>query len=133
MKLKTQLESIMSDEANVETVMNVAAGVIVKFEQDRPYVLLIQRAADDHWPLHWEFPRGKCDKPVGEDLIHCLKREVKEDILQAKDNYLFSLAFTPILTLFTFLFYEYGGFLFYLSAFTTLFYGTLAIYNFIKL
>jgi len=74
------LESILSDESKVEKIVNVAAGVIVKVGNDRRrHVLLIQRAADDHWPLHWEFPRGKCDKPIGEDLIHCLKREVKEE------------------------------------------------------
>lgn len=75
-----QLESIISDEKDVETVVNAAAGVIVRIgDNNRPNVLLIQRASDDHWPLHWEFPRGKCDKPPGEDLIHCLKREVKEE------------------------------------------------------
>jgi mutator protein MutT len=74
------LESILSDESKVEKIVNVAAGVIVRIgDNRRRNVLLIQRAADDHWPLHWEFPRGKCDKPIGEDLIHCLKREVKEE------------------------------------------------------
>ena len=78
--LSKQLEAVMSDEAKVKKTMNVAAGVIIRIgDNDRRNVLLIQRAADDHWPLHWEFPRGKCDKPIGEDLIHCLKREVKEE------------------------------------------------------
>jgi len=75
-----QLESIMSDESKVETTINAAAAVIIRVgDNNRENVLLIQRAADDHWPLHWEFPRGKCDKPIGENLIHCLKREVKEE------------------------------------------------------
>jgi 8-oxo-dGTP diphosphatase len=79
-KLRNQLESIMSDEVKVKKTMNAAAGVIIRIgDNNRRNVLLIQRSADDHWPLHWEFPRGKCDKPVGEDLIHCLKREVKEE------------------------------------------------------
>ncbi|MHA1873476.1 MAG: NUDIX hydrolase [Candidatus Heimdallarchaeaceae archaeon] len=79
-ELHKQLESIMSDEVKVKKTMNAAAGVIIRIgDNNRRNVLLIQRAADDHWPLHWEFPRGKCDKPVGEDLIHCLKREVKEE------------------------------------------------------
>jgi len=62
-----------------EVFMKAAAGVIFKEKDDRRFILLIQRAADDHWPLHYEFPRGKCDKPVGEDTIKCLKREVKEE------------------------------------------------------
>ncbi len=57
---KTLIESIMSDEAKVETVMNVAAGIIMRIdENDTKQILLIQRAPDDHWPHHWEFPRGK--------------------------------------------------------------------------
>lgn len=75
-----QLESIIADEQNVEKTVNAAAGVIMRIgDNNRTEVLLIQRASDDHWPLHWEFPRGKCDKPIGEDLIHCMKREVKEE------------------------------------------------------
>jgi 8-oxo-dGTP pyrophosphatase MutT (NUDIX family) len=80
MTLFKQLESIMADEQNIKKVVNAAAGVIVRIgDNNRRNVLLIQRSASDHWPLHWEFPRGKCDKPPGEDLIHCLKREVKEE------------------------------------------------------
>jgi len=79
-KLIQQLESIMADEQNVETTINAAAGVIARIgDNNRRNILLIKRAADDHWPLHWEFPRGKCDKPPGENLIHCLKREIKEE------------------------------------------------------
>ncbi len=79
-QIHKQIESVMSDEAKVEKTVNASAGVILRIgDNDRPEVLLIQRASDDHWPLHWEFPRGKCDKPIGEDLIHCLKREVKEE------------------------------------------------------
>lgn len=82
MNLKNYLETItISDEDKIKTHMNVAAGVIVKKgENDEDLVLLIQRDSDDHWPLHWEFPRGKCDKPVGENLVHCCKREIKEEV-----------------------------------------------------
>ena len=77
---KKQLEAVLADEKEVEKEINAAAGVIARVvDDDRVEILLIQRASDDHWPLHWEFPRGKCDKPIGEDLIHCLKREVKEE------------------------------------------------------
>lgn len=62
-----------------EIFMKAAAGIIYKEEDDRRFILLIQRSADDHWPLHYEFPRGKCDKPIGEDIINCLKREIKEE------------------------------------------------------
>ncbi len=39
--------------------------------------LVIQRAKDDHFPMHWEFPRGACDK--GETMANCMMREVKEE------------------------------------------------------
>ena len=82
MKLyKEQLiESVIGDEDDVEVVMNVSAGVIVrKDENNTSQVLLIQRAEDDHFPLYYEFPRGKCDKPIGESLLSCAKREIKEE------------------------------------------------------
>jgi len=69
---------MISDKPKV--FMKAAAGIVMKEgENGETMILLIQRSADDHWPLHWEFPRGKCDKPVGEDIIKCLKREVKEE------------------------------------------------------
>ena len=82
MKLYKQvlIDSIVGDDQKVETVMNVAAAVIYKVdENDTRQVLLIQRATDDHWPNHWEFPRGKCDKGKNESVISCCKREVKEE------------------------------------------------------
>ncbi len=80
MNLIKQLESIISDEQKVERVVQAAGGVIMRVgDGDRTEVLLIQRAADDHWPLHWEFPRGKCDKTPKEKIVHCLKREIKEE------------------------------------------------------
>jgi len=63
----------------------VSAGVIIRKKEDLDEieVLLIQRAADDNWPLRYEVPRGKCDKEGYksniEILIKCLKREVKEE------------------------------------------------------
>ena len=79
-KLKLYLESMIADDEKVEEVMNVAAGVIVKEDENgNPMVLLIQRAADDHWPLHFEFPRGKCDNGKNENVHKCLYREVKEE------------------------------------------------------
>ena len=79
-KLKLHLELMISDEDKVEEVVNVAAGIIVK-EDDigTKTVLLIQRAADDHWPLHFEFPRGKCDKGKNEPVHNCAIREIKEE------------------------------------------------------
>ncbi len=78
---KQYLEAIMmNDDNKVKIIIPVAAGLIVKEgENGEKLLLLIQRAADDHWPNFWEAPRGKCDKPKGENLIHCLKREVKEE------------------------------------------------------
>ena len=70
----------MLDTSKVKVKMNVAAAVIVKEgENGEQLMLLIQRASDDHWPLHFEFPRGKCDRTPNEDLIKCCKREVKEE------------------------------------------------------
>jgi 8-oxo-dGTP pyrophosphatase MutT (NUDIX family) len=59
----------------------IAAGaVILKTDKDNnQYMLVIQRSEKDHWPLFFEFPRGGCDKPVGEHIEHCIKREVKEE------------------------------------------------------
>lgn len=72
-------ESIMSDEANIKIRMNAAAGVIVREDEHGvKQVLLIQRATNDHWPNHWEFPRGKCDHG-NEDIRVCVKREIKEE------------------------------------------------------
>jgi 8-oxo-dGTP pyrophosphatase MutT (NUDIX family) len=72
-------ESIMSDEANIKIRMNAAAGVIVRDNEDGvKQVLLIQRATNDHWPNHWECPRGKCDHG-NEDIRVCAKREIKEE------------------------------------------------------
>jgi len=79
-QLKLHLEAMIGDEDKVEEVMNVAAGIIVKEDEyGNPMVLLIQRAADDHWPLHFEFPRGKCDNGKNENVHKCLYREVKEE------------------------------------------------------
>lgn len=73
------LEQIYNTD-KVEKKVNVAGGIIFK-EQDgeKPALLLIQRAKDDHWPNFMEFPRGKCDNGPNEALIACLKREIKEE------------------------------------------------------
>lgn len=83
-KVDIYLES-MFDERNVVEEKRVSGGVIVKRNEDMDLVvLLIQRSKDDHWPLHWEFPRGGCDggegkNDLGESLHQCLVREVKEE------------------------------------------------------
>jgi len=60
--------------------VNVTGAIIMKMgEEGKPMVLLIQRAPDDHWPLYWEIPRGKCDKGDNDNLANCLKREIKEE------------------------------------------------------
>jgi mutator protein MutT len=46
-------------------------------QRDHLKFLVAQRAKDDHFPLHWEFPRGSCDK--GETMANCMMREVKEE------------------------------------------------------
>lgn len=62
-----------------DIVIPVACAVIMRIEDGQQQILVIQRSKDDRWPLHWELPRGKCDKPPGEKIEHCLKREVKEE------------------------------------------------------
>jgi len=70
----------ISDEKKIKTYVNVAGGVIMRNgENDEQQILLIRRAPDDHWPLHYEFPRGKCDNGPSEKLIDCMKREIKEE------------------------------------------------------
>jgi len=70
----------IDDKKNVKTYMIAAAGVIMKEgDNGEKMILLIQRAKKDRWPLHYEFPRGKCDKSPNEKILDCLKREVKEE------------------------------------------------------
>lgn len=74
------IKKLVNDKIKKRVRMNAAAGLIVKEgNSGEKLLLLIQRAAKDHWPHHWEFPRGKCDQGPQEDLISCLKREVKEE------------------------------------------------------
>jgi mutator protein MutT len=80
MKYKEILTETIADTQNVKKHMNAAAGVIVRMdENDRKQILLIQRSPSDHWPHHWEFPRGKCDHGTAENTIPCAKREIKEE------------------------------------------------------
>lgn len=83
-KVSNYLENLFAQEQDVETFVKVAAGVIIQEDENfTKRVLLIQRSPTDHWKLHWEVPRGKCDKGTGskdENLIDCLKREVKEEV-----------------------------------------------------
>lgn len=70
----------LSTKQKITKKMNVACGIIMKKDWDgTKRVLLIRRSPSDFFPLMYETPRGKCDKPIGEDLIHCLKREIKEE------------------------------------------------------
>ena len=58
----------------------VTSGAVVftKDEETGVYkFLVVQRAKDDHFPLHWEFPRGSCER--NEVVANCMMREVKEE------------------------------------------------------
>ena len=73
-------ELTMDEKSKIEIKINAACGIITKLDENgNNQVLLIQRAKDDHYPLMWELPRGKCDKGKHEDTIKCLKREIKEE------------------------------------------------------
>ncbi len=79
-KVAKILESILRDDSSYGRERSNSAGAIIIKEKDgRPFVLLIKRSRKDHWPLHWEYPRGKCDRVKNEDLQECIKREVKEE------------------------------------------------------
>ncbi len=64
----------------------VAAGIIIRknLETDEDELLIIQRSPVSRWGLLWEIPRGKCEfiQKTGENekILHCLKREVKEEV-----------------------------------------------------
>jgi len=78
--MKLFQEFLVGQEDTVKKEVNVSGAVIIKTnDEGRDSVLLIQRSSDDHFPLHWETPRGKCDKGDKYKLIQCLKREVKEE------------------------------------------------------
>ena len=80
MKYDDLLKENISTEKNIKVKMNAAAGVIMRYdENDNKQILLIQRSAKDHWPHHWEFPRGKCDQGPSESVVSCVKREIKEE------------------------------------------------------
>ena len=58
----------------------ITAGSIVFMKDedtDTFKFLVVQRAKDDHFPLHWEFPRGACEK--SEVVANCMMREVREE------------------------------------------------------
>jgi bis(5'-nucleosidyl)-tetraphosphatase len=77
--LTSYLEQIYNTDYVKEKV-NVSAGIIFKEQRgEKPALLLIQRDENDHWPLFWEIPRGKCDNGNSEKLVPCLKREIKEE------------------------------------------------------
>ena len=75
----------LSDENKIKIKMNCACGIIIKKGPNgENLVLLLKRSPDDHWPHHYDCPRGKCDggegkKNPNEKIIPCLKREVKEE------------------------------------------------------
>lgn len=80
MNYKRILKESLGDEKNIKVRMNAAAAVIMRYDENNTQqILLIQRATKDHWPNHWEFPRGKCDNGPSENIVSCLKREVKEE------------------------------------------------------
>lgn len=78
--MKLYQEFLIGQDKDVIKQINVSGAIILKTnDEGTSSILLIQRSIDDHWPLVWEFPRGKCDKGDQDKLIKCLKREVKEE------------------------------------------------------
>jgi mutator protein MutT len=74
------LESLIGYDKDVIKEVNVSGAVILRTnDEGTNSVLLIKRSEDDHFPNHWEFPRGRCDKGDKHKLVQCLKREVKEE------------------------------------------------------
>jgi len=80
MKIVNDFLEQIYDTDKITKKVNVSGGIIFKEQRgQKPALLLIQRAADDHWPNFMEYPRGKCDNGPNEPLLKCLKREVKEE------------------------------------------------------
>jgi len=78
--MKLYQEFLIGQDSEVVKEINVTGAVIIRIgEDEQKEVLLIQRDSNDHFPLHWETPRGKCDKGDKNKLHECLKREVKEE------------------------------------------------------
>ena len=78
--MKLYQEFLIGQDSKVEKEINVTGAIIVKNnDEETKSLLIIRRARDDHWPLVWEFPRGKCDHGDQNKLYECLKREVKEE------------------------------------------------------
>lgn len=77
-------EKILISETMVNQIdpdiirVSVGGAIIFKnLDSDNGQLLLIQRAKDDHWPNHWEIPRGKVEDK--EKIKDGLLREVKEE------------------------------------------------------
>ena len=67
------------NEINKTEYVTVACGIITKLgNNNEQLLLLIRRAEDDKYPLHFEAPRGRCENK-DKNLINCLKREIKEE------------------------------------------------------
>ena len=77
-------EISMSDEDKIENTSKVGCAVVVKEgDNGEKLVLVLRRSPEDHWPLHLDLPRGKCDygddKKSGEPVPQCTIRECKEE------------------------------------------------------
>jgi len=70
--------SIINLDPDIPRVPVAGAIIFKNLDSDKGQLLLIQRAKDDHYPNHWEFPRGKVEEK--EKIKEGLKREVKEEV-----------------------------------------------------
>src|SRR4030042_6070638 len=79
--MKNKLEFLIGQDVDVIKTIPVAGAVILRKNKELNVweILLIRRTPQDRWPLHWEFPRGKCNSS-DKNLQDCLKREVKEEV-----------------------------------------------------
>jgi 8-oxo-dGTP pyrophosphatase MutT (NUDIX family) len=78
--MKLYEQYLQGQSIQYQYYVTAAAGVVVREMPDgQQSMLVIQRSKKDHWPLFFEFPRGKCDKPIGEKLQPCVKREIREE------------------------------------------------------
>lgn len=72
-------------QSKIEEYRTVGAAIVMKEDEDGvKKVLLIQRSSDDHFPLHWDIPRGGCDygkhdSGSKEPIMPCVIRECKEE------------------------------------------------------
>ena len=85
-RLEKYLDKLtVSDEDKIEKRTRCGCALVIKEgENGENLLLILRRSPSDHWPLHYDLPRGGCDYgkkdgPNDEKILPCVKRECKEE------------------------------------------------------